>query len=771
MAASDQLGSGSVPDVVYVYDELGRLKAVTDPDSDTAVYRYDPAGNLLAVDRFPSSQLSVLGISPRRAAPGGRVVVQGTGFAGDRDDNQVWLGGARARVMAAGPVELTVEVPDDAATGPVTVSTGGAEAVSEARFEAVRDEAPVVSGFSPAIAHPGESVRIVGDRFTGDVLLDQVMVGSTYAAVESASTTELVARISPVASTGRVSVATPDGSGASESDLFVIPWPEVTADQISSTQRTQLGESLVLDLQPDRAALVAFEGRRGQRLALDATGDLSCLNIGVGLAGPDGLSLVDPDSLLRSSWCGGQAEQAVGLPADGTYTLLAAPIRGAAGAVTVSLTDVATAGPPAAPAVEPPVPPVAGADRVLDGVSVAPVDLANGELVVESTDLVVADILPVVVTRAYRPQQGGAAIFDFGPFGMHSEWGYDLELELTPGMQYADLLLPNDVRLGFDRVTQGTDPEGAVFVAVGARSPVYGAQINYSGYGYDLRLHDGTTLVFAGQRGRLPLSAVRDRAGNAVTVRREVDEFGRYGPVTSVHSPSGRWVEFEYDVEDRIVAVHDHAGRSVSYRYRDDGVLTSVVTSTGAGIGYRYDQDRRLTAILTVGDERPLVQIGYNDDGLVTSQVLPDGSEFTFDYTFGDYPLEIEDPDGGEPQRTTVQVVTAVDVTDPAGQVRTVTFEEGRWTSDSYAGATTTAERDPDSGFITALVHPDGSRTEFAYDSAGHVTAVIETGGGQEAVTGYESDPVWHGVASISDPVGRASRYTYDQAGNLASVG
>lgn len=766
-AAGDHLGSADLPDVVYVYDGLGRLAAVTDPSSDTAVYRYDRVGNLVGIDRFQSSRVAVLGVTPRRAAPGAQVVVQGTGFSADA---AVRLGGAEARVVRASPVELVVAVPDDASSGPVTVSASGHDPASGAWFEVARDASPVVAGFSPAVVHPGETVTIVGERFAGNAMLDQVTVGSAYAAVEAASATELRARVSPVATTGSVSVATPDGSGRSQAELFVIPWPEFTADQIASATRGRLGDPFVVDLQAGRAALVAFEGRRGQRLALNAAGDLSCLDITAGLAGPAGVSLVKPDPALWGTWCGGRADQAAGLPADGTYTLLVAPVGGGTGRLTLTLTDVATAGPPAIAAPDQSEAPVAGADQVLDGAEVAPVDLANGELVVEQTDLVVPDIVPVAVTRAFRAQPDTAGIFDFGAFGLHSEWVYELELELTPGMQYADLILPNDLRVGFDRITEGTDPQGAVFAAAGARTPVYGAQVAWSGYGFDLTLPDGTTLVFAGERGRLPLSAIRDRAGNAVTVRRELDEFGRFGNVLSVHSPSGRWVEFAYDGEDRVERARDHAGRTVSYRYRDDGVLTSAVTSTGAETEYRYDSDRRLTAILSSGSEEPLVRVAYDDDGLVTRQVLADGSEFTFDYRFGESTIEVENPDGGEPQRSTVEVVTAVEVTDPTGQVRRVTFEEGRWISDSYAGATTTVERDPDNGFITALVYPDGSRTEYAYDEAGHVSAVTEIGGGQEAVTGYGSDPVWHAASSIVDPAGRTTSYAYDQAGNLTAV-
>jgi YD repeat-containing protein len=37
--------------VAYVYDELGRLIAVSDPVGDTAAYTYDAVGNVISIAR------------------------------------------------------------------------------------------------------------------------------------------------------------------------------------------------------------------------------------------------------------------------------------------------------------------------------------------------------------------------------------------------------------------------------------------------------------------------------------------------------------------------------------------------------------------------------------------------------------------------------------------------------------------------------------------------------------------------------------------------
>jgi YD repeat-containing protein len=50
LLASATAASAQSP-VTYVYDELGRLVAVTDAAGDTATYAYDAVGNLLAIAR------------------------------------------------------------------------------------------------------------------------------------------------------------------------------------------------------------------------------------------------------------------------------------------------------------------------------------------------------------------------------------------------------------------------------------------------------------------------------------------------------------------------------------------------------------------------------------------------------------------------------------------------------------------------------------------------------------------------------------------------
>jgi YD repeat-containing protein len=68
-------------DIDYVYDELGRLRAVIGPNSDTAVYNYDAVGNLLSISRQATSVVSIIDFSPKLGPVGTNVTIYGTGFS------------------------------------------------------------------------------------------------------------------------------------------------------------------------------------------------------------------------------------------------------------------------------------------------------------------------------------------------------------------------------------------------------------------------------------------------------------------------------------------------------------------------------------------------------------------------------------------------------------------------------------------------------------------------------------------------------------------
>jgi YD repeat-containing protein len=65
--------------VSYIYDELGRLIAVSESAGETAVYTYDAVGNVLAIARWSTATVAVIHVTPGAAAVGATVTISGPG--------------------------------------------------------------------------------------------------------------------------------------------------------------------------------------------------------------------------------------------------------------------------------------------------------------------------------------------------------------------------------------------------------------------------------------------------------------------------------------------------------------------------------------------------------------------------------------------------------------------------------------------------------------------------------------------------------------------
>lgn len=113
-------------EIHYVYDDLGRLVGVVDPQGNAAEYVYDAVGNILKINRFsvdPNAAVAITMVSPNRGRAGTKVQIFGRGFSTTLTDNQVAFNGVAATITAATGTSLTTEVPATATTGFITVTT------------------------------------------------------------------------------------------------------------------------------------------------------------------------------------------------------------------------------------------------------------------------------------------------------------------------------------------------------------------------------------------------------------------------------------------------------------------------------------------------------------------------------------------------------------------------------------------------------------------------------------------------------------------------
>jgi YD repeat-containing protein len=135
----------SAQTVRYIYDELGRLVAVIDPNGDAAIYNYDAVGNLLSIVRQTAGTVAILEFTPNGGTIGATVKLFGTGFSATPSQNTVTFNGTAATVTSSTTTEIVTSVPSSATTGTIAVTTPSGSATSATAFTVSASAAPTIS--------------------------------------------------------------------------------------------------------------------------------------------------------------------------------------------------------------------------------------------------------------------------------------------------------------------------------------------------------------------------------------------------------------------------------------------------------------------------------------------------------------------------------------------------------------------------------------------------------------------------------------------------
>ena len=415
------------------------------------------------------------------------------------------------------------------------------------------------------------------------------------------------------------------------------------------------------------------------------------------------------------------------------------------------------------------------AAAVLGGLRVGePVDAATGIFVMEKTDLVLPDVIPIVIKREYRQND---AIRRNGEYGTAQSFFYQMMLTGDQTTYaFAELVLGNGSKVYYQRTSPGTDKESAVLAHTGsAQNPAsptgfYGSVLRWNAGrpGWDILFKDGTVYQFAalGHLGN-PLTGVQDRQGNLLTVTRS----GTHGEfVDRITSPNGRWVDFTNDLTNGVVQqIRDNLGRAVSYGY-DAQFRLQTVTDAGGGVTtYTYHpQGAQYALIETIKDARQIVYLSNAWDVTnrrVTRQTMADGGAYQFTYTV----------DG-------TGLITQTDVADPRGYVRRVTFNpSGYPLSDTRALGTAEAQQTsyvrsvpnlPFSNLVSRMTDALNRSTDLTHDALANVLRVTRYLGTTPVTTTYTYEPAFNRVATMQDPLNHTTTFTYEASGarNLESI-
>ena len=181
--------------------------------------------------------------SPATGPVGTAVGLVGTNFTGVAS---VTFAGANstpvvAPITSLGATQLTVLVPTNAVSGLLTVTTPGGVITSAGNFAVT----PRVDRFTPLLGPVGTTVTVSGFSFTGATA---VRFNGVNASFSSLTDTQLVAVVPAGASTGPLTVVTPDGTGAGPVNYTVTTNPDLSASQTNAPAIVAFGSNVTLTI-------------------------------------------------------------------------------------------------------------------------------------------------------------------------------------------------------------------------------------------------------------------------------------------------------------------------------------------------------------------------------------------------------------------------------------------------------------------------------------------------------------------------------------------
>jgi YD repeat-containing protein len=259
------------------------------------------------------------------------------------------------------------------------------------------------------------------------------------------------------------------------------------------------------------------------------------------------------------------------------------------------------------------------------------INLAAGRFIPIRTDAYIPDVIPVAFTRTYVPPDEWSRKFQ-----VYLPNVYDIFLSGSRRpYTYMDWMLPDRQAVHYSRISPGTGYADAVFESSHIIPTFFFSRVNWNGWGWDLNLADGTTLIspeaYSSTRPQQgSIVGVFDKNGNEVVVSRKQN-----GDLASITAPSAGRLQILYD-RDRISQILDPSGHAVEYTYDGLDRLIAVRVPTGELTNYDYDSAGQ---ILSVDDESEglHLQNRYDSRGALIETSMGNGVDYRFDYAQDSY--------------------------------------------------------------------------------------------------------------------------------------
>ncbi|MFD6433387.1 RHS repeat-associated core domain-containing protein [Streptomyces venezuelae] len=433
-----------------------------------------------------------------------------------------------------------------------------------------------------------------------------------------------------------------------------------------------------------------------------------------------------------------------------------------------------------------------------------PVDMVSGEMIMETTDVELPGLLPLILRRTHLSTYTSGR--SFGP-----SWASTLDERLELDHKGA-LFATED---GMILVYPVPIPGASVMPVAGPRWP-----LDWDGApGAPIRITDPTTgrirhfaaateATAADEAFTMPLAAISDLNGHSIDFDRNPDgtplavrHSGGYhvdvdvegGRVTELRLRTGEEVpdttliRYQYDTDGRLNAIRNSSGLPFELSYDEHSRITSWTDRNGSCYRFSYDDEDRCTA--GEGDDGFLsCTISYDPDSCITlytdslghttryehnerlqliAETDPLGNTTQSVWNSRDQLLSRVDPLGNTTQYAYDDAGNPVTVTQPDGSVTTAVFNERHQAVaiTDHDGLVWSHTYD-ECGNRLRTVDPAGAETRFAYDEAGRPLSVTDPlGRVQRAVC----DPAGL-ILRITDPLGQTTEVNRDAFGRIRTI-
>jgi RHS repeat-associated protein len=264
------------------------------------------------------------------------------------------------------------------------------------------------------------------------------------------------------------------------------------------------------------------------------------------------------------------------------------------------------------------------------------------------------------------------------------------------------------------------------------------------------------------------------------------------GNLSQVSMDNGTlYLDFDYDLDNRLVSVSDHADRNVLFEYDLSGDLVSTTDVLGQEWTYEYDSSHQVLEVLdSLGNTK--VRNEYDLEGRVVQQFngeneLVVGLNYTTNQD-GNKATVIEDSLGNETIHTYDSRETLISQTNALNLDIEKTYDNNFRPTDivDASGNSTALVWSEDGANLLRVTDAEGSQTDITYNTLNLPTSVIDP---RDYLTTFEYDGVLltsmtnalnqetiyiytsEGyLESVTDPLGNITSYTYDVYGQKTSM-